>query len=526
MDPLNNHGLSEVITISPYLLKKIKSIILNDPYTVSLLQTLVAQLLGNGTEMFITTPTGKKATSKDFEKYIDRELSIYLQQFILDCYMFGFTISIPSKSKYVPQIPVPIHPRLGDWQLQYGYKKSIRRYLVKKVRTTYNPNGEVWKNAIVSVVFEPTDDGQLTSPLYTALQYIMLKNNILNDIENTSNANANPALITEITTKGPSSIAEINTIATSKYIEDDIINMANDYNEKMNEFDFEALKRSTALAHDIKTGVASFDGDTIISKRKQQLHTQALPANQKVAKVTQPKVIQNVDSILEMIMNQISNILGVSSKQNSTTISYSANVELDLKIVNERLAFIRNRIISKVEEVFETMWKMFLKQEKNEIVETLKKEHNMEFFNKAFHKKLKANIGVEISFKYIPIADLNRINDLHERGLLEYDAYADTVIKMVGLPLSAKAKHNPSEGRLDSINQTNTTLQTSGSEKIKKEEKEQNNKEEEKNENDQKKEDVSQKNNKNVKKRKHDDDDEYPDEEKASQKKTKKTKTK
>jgi hypothetical protein len=446
----SSYGLKNVVSIDNSVLKDIKFTCTSNIQVITAVETLISHIIGNGIEISLLKFGEKVKESDKMRTYTEREVLPFLREYIWNILVFGFDIYIKKPSEIIKGLYMPEHPRFDDWSLIFGYKNFIRKYKILKTNYTdgvisYN-HGSVFKSAYTSIIYNPDDDGRLTSPLANLVPYINRLNLYWENLDNVSSSLANPPFVVQINNNKSNSSTQSSTMGDlilTHYSEDDGLELGQRRERRMNEFERKEAMISTMVSQLNREGfaVARFDQHTqrtrYETKGESWKNPVVLPRGQQVASTTQPSNLNSSDRLIDMIIGIISSLIGVSQNNNSNQkAKYAANAELELRFLNDRVSSFQNKLVPEIQKLFENIWSKFLDDNKKEQVKKLKDQMNLKDIklDKLLQKDLEdESIKIDISFRYTPLTSFDRLIELNERAIIDDNTFAKYAGKISGI---------------------------------------------------------------------------------------------
>jgi len=429
-----NHKLKNTVIIPQMKLNKLNKECKNSPDVVAAINNLISKVIGSGIDVSLLHNGKRRKKKEGLQRYIEREFSPFLFQHIWNILLFGFDVYFVTKSKEIPGLELPVHPRLYDWRLAIGFKNSIREYKILKA-----DDNTVIKKAHLSIIFPPNDDGDLTSPLAVLQPYITRVDNMWDDIEKISNNLANPKRVVEVQYKEKSAKTSGINPAASIYSRNDVMFLENEYEEEMNEHNREEFQKATALAYLNKKGISfknAYDKQSQTVMQVEEGDTWndpiILPRGHRVANTNFNNAINNVDKLIDKLLDAIGNVLGVSTN-NKSGVSYAASVELELRTMNDRVKFFQNLLQPELEKMFETIWRDRLIEDKVKTAIKIQKESERPI-DQMFYQDIYSNTKIKVEFNHTPMTDYQSLVDLNERAVIGDDDFGRYALKIAGLP--------------------------------------------------------------------------------------------
>ena len=420
------------------------------------IQSLLSHFIGNGIEISYDKFGEQKKMSKEFELCVEREIIPFLKDYTFHILVHGFDVYTTKPSEYINGLRVPTHPRFGDWCVVFGWKNNVRHYIVLHQDTVGVVKGDykqnyIFKEAGISVVYHPHEDGTLTSPLSLLLPFVQRFKNYWDDIDHVSYNLARPDFVVQQSGSsygsGKSRPDPMNSIVTDRFAENDVLESEATTQYYMNEVAREQLEQSTAIASLQRKGykISKFD------QHEQKLKTQTpgtswenpfrLPLGQQIARTTPPSIISQLNTIIDMILKFVTSAIGISqhSQIKDSSRTHSANAELDMRQLRERMHYFRNTLIPEIEKIFEKIWKPYLNEIRTSRFTNLQKNIDAkdEKKSKKIIKEVNKHIKVTISFKYsATLTTYERLKELRDEGIITDQEFSKLALKHTGLPTS------------------------------------------------------------------------------------------
>ena len=434
-----------IIPVDPEHLALVEDFSCEDINVRTALISMNSNMLGNGLEVSVVTFSDKKSMSEPLKYYIEREVAPLLDTFLVDVINWGFSVYIKTPSRELIGFSKPSRPPLISWQLIMTYRNNVREYHVVDrdlYRNTGSIRQSIMRNAYLSMVFPPRDDGRLNSPMEVLMPHVTRYSKFWKQIDKVSDALSNPKPIIEVD-NGKSQGNSTDAALMTKFAENDLISIEEEYDMKIDETQVRRLEKASELVDYFNKGYhVSYDPriqrHVAIMENNPINGAFVLPRGQKISRPNLPSTLGQIDKVMDMIMSKVALLLGASQSSSSSGggASHAANTELELRFINDRIKAFQNKLIPEIEKMFENIWKRQINRSRKKIIYDLKKELNMEniSLDKEIERRAKAiAVRIHVTFKIAPLTTVERLKFLSQEGIIADDTYMKLVAQSCGI---------------------------------------------------------------------------------------------
>ena len=483
-DGIDIETLIDRVSLNNTYLKRLRDSVRTNPYVVSAVNMLLAQISGTGVSIVLEGLAYKLDLEGVLPSFITNEMMPFIKEMIWCQLMWGFCVVVDTESEEVAGLTVPEVARFGSWRVEFGYKGNRRIYKIFKCAKPGQAGNDVeseYKGARVYALFPPLEDGTLTSPLGNLRNEVRNLQSLWVNTIDTSDALARPEYLVETGTSGGSGGGggggassgrfTFDPITNSHYAEGDLEDQQAEHARHYDEQQRLRLEMSVMGAKLLNKGydlIPKGAGRSVnpqdreAQRRRRERHAESwedpviLPPGQRVTQPPAANIVQQTVEFMRVILSCIANNLGIDAGSlMDDSNMHAANAELKMRNMNTTIQSVQLELVPLLNKIFQHSWIDLLGDIRAEVFDDVYRQAFEEkdfeealdrtdlssifLFQQILGQEVSSRVTVSVQFNKIPLTSPDRIKELWDTGVLAHDKYAYYMMKVTGLPLTDMA---------------------------------------------------------------------------------------